>query len=379
MGSLADVGGGPVVGSQNPEPCASTPVAPTQPSGPTLQLQNPGPMFGVPCRNFYRSHDQMGYVLYVLPPSPAGHRGLNMHMCPDWVRHEDWWQRKEPRQVGGGSVDTLHILDSNFRLNVQLDNGWRDWKELWDREAGKTCVIASCGPSLTESVPEILQLASRPDVFTLGINRATRVLDLDYFVAIDRRAQPDWIAEDQTDTIFIGATTVQTRVALRFKQRYWGECCVASQHAPISNMATSMGITLTDAMMAAYKLGAKKLLMFGCDFAISGRRVVETEDDKPYFEVDQYYFDTSAKDGLAIRKAVFPQVFPVYGRNDRLVFTNYELSTYATYAAAMADMLRHGGVPVENHTPQGIFYPEGVSNGDTLLAADHVCEAEVPR
>jgi len=337
----------------------------------------PSPTFQM----FLTSVDHEGRTIYIFPPAPTGSGGMQMTMSYDWVRHEDKWQEKRRSNISGASVDTQDLLLRNFNLNAMASEGFKhDWSELWGREAGKTAVVVSCGPSLLQSLPEIKALAKRPDVFVVGINRSLRVIRPDYFVAVDRRCQGDWVesaGEGQyEDCIMIAGTSVRPEVALKFKQVYWGELLVALKYAEVAVLSAKLSITLCDALLAAWKLGASRILLYGADFSISGD-CMERKDGTRYFRLKKYYYDTSSRDGLEIRQSVHPMQVPTRGRNDELVFVNYELMAYAGYTKAICKMLIDGGIPVENRTPCGILWLEDLYHGCNAERSAGVCSAAV--
>ena len=118
------------------------------------------------------------------------------------------------------------------------------------------------GPSLTESLPEIAGKAKdRDKYFTMGFNRAFRALDLDYFITLDRCAQPDWITRDTGDTKMIAATTAAPHITKKFKHRYWGDNFLYGIDYGFTPLRVGLSITLCEAMFAALKMGAEKVLL----------------------------------------------------------------------------------------------------------------------
>jgi hypothetical protein len=301
--------------------------------------------------------DLDGSTLYILPPNPIGNP-FEMLVAKDWVQHPEEFEKVRRGQIQDLVPDGQALLERNFRENKRL--GFKhNWKELWGREAGKTCIIVSCGPSLTESVDEIRALRSKPGYFTLGINRALRATPCDYFFAEDRRAASDssgisdWIQDDPRNTTLIATTTVCSDIVPHFRNRYWGEHYLTAQPSRCTPLGTAMAITLCDAMHAAYKLGAKEILLYGCDFAISGGR--NTGAKGPRWRLENYYHDVDVPHGLSIRPPQLRNPVPMVGINGKLVFVNWELVCNAAYTTAMALMLEGGGVRVRNCSPQGIL------------------------
>jgi len=287
-----------------------------------------------PYQLIQKATDLDGRTFYVLPPNPAGNP-YEMIVVHDWVAEPDRWEKQERGSIQNLVPDGKALLERNFRENRRL--GFKhNWKELWGREAGKTCIIVSCGPSLTESVGEIGALRDKPGYFTLGINRALRATRCDYFMAMDRRASSDasgitdWIQDDPRNTTLIASTSVCSDVVPRFRNRYWGEHYLTDKPSQCTPLGTAMVITLCDAMHAAFKLGAKEILLYGCDFGISGKKGKGADGAR--WELENYYHDISGDRGLSIRIPSLKKPIPITGIGGRLVFVNWELVCNAAYA-----------------------------------------------
>ena len=327
-----------------------------------------------PYQLIQKARDLDGSTFYVLPPNPVGNPH-EMLVVKDWVACPEEWEKVRPGHIQNLVPDGKALLERNFRENRRL--GFKhDWKELWGREAGKTCILVSCGPSLTESLDEIKDLRCKPGYFTLGINRALRATKCDYFFAEDRRASSDasgitdWIQDDPRNTTMIATTTVCSDVVPKFRNRYWGEHYLTDRPSRCSPLGVSMAITLCDAMHAAYKLGAKEILLYGCDFGISCRQI--GTEKKPRWARELYYHDVEADRGLSIRIPSLRNPIPIPGIGGRLVFVNWELVCNAAYTTAMALMLEGGGVRVRNCSPQGIL-EETWHDGNDIPLAVPVC------
>jgi hypothetical protein len=311
-----------------------------------------------PYQLIQKSVNLEGEVFYILPPNPAGHP-YEMLVATDWIRYPEKWETASHGAIPNLVPDGHALVERNFRANRRL--GFKhDWKELWGRETGKTCLLVSCGPSLPESVEEIRKLRGKPGHFTLGINRALRATACDYFVAMDRRAASDasgitdWIDEDPRNTTLIASTSVCSDIPPRFRNRYWGEHFVTAQHTRCAPLGAAMVITLCDAMHAAYKLGATEIKLYGCDFSLPG--VKGGTKDKPRWDIGNYYHDMGAAGPLNIRIQPFRKLLPVEGRGNTMAFVNWEQVCNAAYTTCMAMMLEGGGVRVVNRTPRGILW-----------------------
>ena len=301
----------------------------------------------------WKSHAPDGRTIYVMPGPPGIGTGKYQAMH-DIIEDPQSNQERRPGELSLQTADTLHILNENCVRNRKMGE-MEDWRQLWGRESGKICLLVSCGPSLTDSVQEIAELAKdKEKYFTLGINRALKAIDLDYFVCLDRRAQLDWVDRDTGSCVLIAATTAANHVAKRFERRYWGETFLANTDEGNAPIRTGLCITLCDAMHAAYKMGAEEIWLYGCDFGMSGVTKPDRQGQDQY-QLEKYYFDLPSYVGLGIRPESLRELQPVY-QGGALSFINYELWAYACYATVMACMIEEsGGVPVKNKTPGGLM------------------------
>ncbi len=301
------------------------------------------------------SRDAYGKLFYLVPPFPGG-TPWRFGTVYDIVKYPEKWAHRSPGGIPGATRDTEAMHFANAKRNERLGME-HDWCELWDREHGKTAIVIATGPSLTRSLPEIAyHRKDRDKFFTIGLNRTLRACDVDYFVSLDRVAQCDWITRDTRETKLIASTTSNPDIAEQFEDRYWGENFLEGIDYGFSPLRTLLGITLAEAMFAAYKLGAKELWLYGADFAVSGAHVVRP-DGKQTYTLGRYYFDLPAHSGLQMagRSSIVPEQFPVRGIKGKMVFINYELWANASYALAMCMMLDGAGVTVRNKSAAGIL------------------------
>lgn len=320
----------------------------------------------------FESVDKAGVPMWFMPPSPVGNP-YEMLAAFDLTRDPDRFLRREPRSIMGLVPDGQALLDTNFRRNSAF--GFRDWKELWGREEGKTCLLLSCGPSMRQSRSEAFLERSRPGFFTLALNKSIALGDVDYYYAMDRRGDESWYVGKRPETTLLATTTVNRHaVANEYKDTYWGEHFIASEPAKISPIGTHMAISLCDAMFAAYKLGAKEIWLYGCDFALVGQGPITKELRQKGI---QYYFNESAERGLSIRP--HKTVYPVRGINDKLVYITWELVCYAAYCTTMAMILTRGGVTVRNKTPVGILWETWNDGKHDVRRPLRLCAEEVPQ
>lgn len=287
---------------------------------------------------------------WVLPePSQDGH---SYAIADNFVLHPYAWQARsqgDPAKVGG--KEFAFLLNRNIAENDC--EGKPDYAEVWGREAGKTCIFLSPGPSLRDSLPEIKEKAQDRDrYFTLGLNRALTALpDIDYLVVTDHNCQPDWWKgpEKNTKTILIAGNQTAPHVPKWFEKVYWYEG-MRSMDSGHTIGCMRLGITACDALMAAYKLGARRILLYGCDFAIAG----EVQNGKHMATL--FYHDRRVEQELPKRSREYYGIpTPFNGAGDKIVGVTYEMQAHASRFQAVCMMLETGGVKIENCTPVGIF------------------------
>jgi hypothetical protein len=297
----------------------------------------------------YRAKMPNGDGMYVVPANPF-EKGRFMGWA-DIVENSKYFMARAAGTILAQSADTVHLLRMNARENAKRWE-FEDWSTLWGREAGKICVMVCAGPSLTESLPQLAEMVKdKSKYFVVGVNRAIRAIDCDYFVMVDRRGQDDWITRDVSETVLIASTSASARIANRFTKSVWGETLAGGVDEGLTPLRTGLPITMTDAMHAVYKMGAEEIWLYGCDFALSGNNV------NGQYLLDKYYFDEPAHAGLHIRPLDLHEMQAVIGVAGKTVFINYELWAYCCYATAMAMAIEEsGGVKVRNKSGAGIMF-----------------------
>jgi hypothetical protein len=298
------------------------------------------------------SRDALGKSIYILPPSVGNGRPYTWLLYMDLFQHPEKITR-QTSHIPGYNRDTVAINHRNAERNEDLGLE-HDWRELWGSEEGKICVLVCPGPSLARTLPEVQRLQACDNVFSMTFNRGFRAVDADYFVCLDRNGQRDWIPRDPGRTKLIAATTSAAHVNAHFHHRYWGDSCNEGIDFGFELIGKSgLGITQCEAMLAAYRLGAKEIVLYGSDFALSGAHVEQGE--KSHYVLAKYYFDSRPKVGLEARARMYPEHAPVLGIGGQLCFTNYELWSYASYVTCMCMMLEKVGVKVRNKSGAGIL------------------------
>jgi hypothetical protein len=298
-----------------------------------------------------RGRQPNGEEIVVMPGVPIGSSMGKLVGLNNIVKYPKYFMARTMMQVAGESADSRCLLEDNAKANVRI--GGEDWAHLWGQE-NRICLLIGAGPSLTESLPEIAELVKDKDqYFTLGVNRAIKAIDLDYYMVIDRRCERDWVVDrDVARTKLIAATTARADIVKWFGKRYYGELLVGGVDEGFAPLRSGFPITVCDAMHAAFKLGATEIWLYGCDFGVSG----DLDEENQQYLLGKYYFDLPLHSGMKIRPERLQELHPVIGKGGKVVFTNMELWSYAQCVSAMAMMIEESGdVPVWNKTPVGLL------------------------
>jgi hypothetical protein len=305
------------------------------------------------------SRDSRGHTCFILPPCPAYYMGgLNFSGYVDPIKHKDTWLSRESAHLPGAGPDGKYVIARNIRLNRENAGGkHQDWKQLWGREKGKTALMVSCGPSLSDSLPELAPLlADKERFFSITLNRGLGAIDADYFVSMDHRGGMDWITRSTGHTKLLSSVTANADVASEFpkENRYFGDTFLEGSDEGLAPLREGLAITLPLAMHAAYLLGATELWLYGADFALSG--YLETEDGLTgEYKLDKYYYDQLSHEGLAFRAHLHPNMYPVRDIRGGMCMVNYELWAYASFTMAMVYSLEGAGCKVKNKSRSGIL------------------------
>lgn len=325
-----------------------------------------------PISMVFESVDDKGLPMWYMPPNPLGHP-CEMLAAYDYLHDEARWLKRTRHGIRGLVPDGQELIVRNMRDNRKL--GFEhDWKELWGREEGKTCILCGCGPSLRDSWSEIGITRNHKGFFTLGINNAISMGEFDYYYIMDRRGSDKWYCGNRLKTTLIASTSASVHgTRNRFKERYWCEHFLSDDPTKFTSLNLRMGITFCEAMFLAYKLGAKKILIYGSEFSIPLRHV------NGGWLGSQWYCDTPADDGFSIRQ--HREAYPVRGIGGTPVGAIWEYLCYAAYTTTMAIILTRGGVKVRNRTPLGLLWEtwrmyEGEKLGPEAEKAVRRCDSE---
>jgi hypothetical protein len=320
-----------------------------------------------------------GYIIGAAHPGNGhSHTFCNFHGFP---------KSMEARETSEDLSDMRYLMEAHHRANyadlrLQGEKGYKDWKRLWGKNEGEIMVLASCGPSLTASLPLLYRHRDKFRLMTL--NRSHRAFQgrevaPDYHYFVERRALPDWCHEVENVTnrvvgnlcmdgvTLIGTPQCDPRMVNLFspKNRYWGWSSLGSlgQHAECKDLTSfdvKAGTTIGNAPYIAWKLGFRKIVLVGCDFALDCRLVVDNnsrvvEPRRMYFDRMWYHthYAGKAPDG---HKHFLSRHIPAVGIDGHPCSVDARMIGWRDYFMAVLDITQYeAGVECVNATPRGIL------------------------
>lgn len=257
-----------------------------------------------------------------------------------------------------------------------------DWRRLWGKEKGKTALVLAPGPHLLDHEDEIKKLSEdRDNYFTLAISRAINAFQPNYYLTIERRKPAYWDSEKMKfpQTTLIAGANADWRMCKAFRNRFFGETFnTASELGTMldsgkERLTIVMGNCSADALLVAYRLGAKKINVYGYEFSCS---MIPSGDPDKEDTVDNYYHDMKITDPhLRLWGVSTVKYFPAKGIDGELCATSYHLVTVAAYCEGVAEMIENHGVEVENRTQKGQWWFKQKSEEEKVLEA-RVAELE---
>jgi hypothetical protein len=268
----------------------------------------------------------------------------------DYIRHSTVWQTREELRIPGSGRDTYDVMARNAEDNLKL--GGLDWALLWGKEKDRSCILLAPGPSLKESFEEIRKQKKEEDAFIVGVNLVIAApIELDYFVYTTRRSREEYYAKKKTYTTLIAATTAHSPCCATFEKRYWGEMMDGKVDAGMSVLTCRSGNAFADSVMACYMLGASKITMYGCDYAVEA-----VEKDGRIMMGSHYWDGRTAKDDRYLAdKEPHEHYMMLRGVNDRPIFTTPNLMFFRGTTEGMCRSVVGSGIPVWCKAPAGIF------------------------
>lgn len=323
----------------------------------------------VPLRRFF-DVQRDGAWGYLIDNCKVDGRADGFHVIYNYVSFPDAFSGKD--KGGLGLHDMGFLMERNHEDNLKWlrangQTGYRDWKELFGKHEGETLVIASCGPSLTHALPMLYR--RRKEFRLMCLNRSMRAfmdpeVKPDYYYFVERRGLPDWVREvewpsgtpkepfDLKGITMIGTPQCDPRVVSLFdpERCYWGYTELGAMgHVPECAALTKYDVkaatTIGNAPFMAWKMGFKKLILVGCDFALDCQMSKHPEDEKKQIvEPTRMYFDKDwhnshyARDGQWVQR-----MMPTVGNWNRACMSEPILTGHATYFEAVLDFAHHEG------------------------------------
>lgn len=333
----------------------------------------------VPLNKFFDTHGRWGYLIENCRVDAAG-----LHVLYNFVLFPDCFSNKDPGSAAFSDMTSLMARNHEDNLAWLRKHGqkeYRDWRELYGKYEGETLVIASCGPSLTETLPTLYR--RRKEFRLMCLNRSMRAFNdpeakPDFYYFVERRALVDWLHEtnmqgqttgEQIDTsgiTMIGTPQCDHRAIRCFDPDlcYWGYTELGSMsHNPdiarLTKYDLKAATTIGNAPFIAWKLGFKKIIFVGCDFSLDCQMSLNPKNDKEkLIEPTRMYFDKAwNQTHYAHNEGWIKGVLPALGIGNRAVEIDPWLSGHRNYFLAVLDILHHdGGVECINASPRGTLF-----------------------
>jgi len=294
-----------------------------------------------------------------------------LHVLYNYVMFPECFSGRD--KGGCGLNDMATLMEHNHQDNLRWlkENGqdeYRCWSKLHGQFKGKTLVVASCGPSLTHSLPTLYR---RRDEFTLlCLNRSMRAfmdpdVKPDFYYFVERRGIPDWVSEvephsgspttkfDLSGIQMIGTPQCDRNIVQCFDPDlcYWGYTELGSMgHVPelqkLEKYDVKAATTIGNVPFMAWKMGFSKIIFVGCDFALDCHLGDHPEgaDKGQVVQPTRMYFD---RDWNNTHYSADPnwikRMMPVMGVENRAVMLDPMLSGHCTYMEAVLDFAHYDG------------------------------------
>lgn len=312
--------------------------------------------------------------------------GKHRHIAYNWATWPEFLEERKADGLGLSDLDTLlhrnhedNLIE--YRYGVEdMAAGFQDWKKLWGRHEGEILVIASCGPSLTQSLPTLYR--RRGEFRLMCLNRSLRAFAAfpetkpDYYYFVERRGITDWIHDvnddgqairplDLSGVDLIATPPADPRIVRAFeaRRRYFGWTALGNLgHVPEIKRLTSYdcqgATTLGNAPYIAYRLGFKVVIVVGADFALDCLLRVSKDGRQQQVEASRVYFDRALSDYTQARCPNWLRTpsLPERGVDGRMVLVTQDCQASADYFAAMLDIAKYeAGMECINATPRGVL------------------------
>lgn len=329
-----------------------------------------------PLDRFVQPDGNWGYVVSGSRP-PNGHS----HTLVNFVGNPSFF---DERENAPNLADIRVLMERNHEDNARdlAEAGqpvYRCWSELWGKYAGETLVIASCGPSLTQSLPYLYRHRMRFRLMCL--NRSQRAfmdaeVKPDFYYFVERRALPEWAQEvedrtgrplsplDLSGVTMIGTPPCDPRMVRSFDpdKRYWGWTSLGGmgnipEIASLKSYDVKAATTIGNAPYIAWKLGFKKIVLVGCDFSLDCRIEIDDKTKRGEVVPRRMYFDRMWHHTHYSADTEFlKKLLPLQGHNAKACVANADLLGHRDYFDGVLDIIHHeAGVEVVNATPRGLL------------------------
>jgi len=331
----------------------------------------------IPLHRFVDPFGRWGYLI-----ENCKHDRNGLHVLYNFVLFPDAFEGKD--KGGTGLNDMATLMEHNHADNLAWVRAagfeqYPCWSALWGKYAGETLVIASCGPSLTESLPTLYR--RRKEFRLLCVNRSMRAFadpeaKPDFFYFVERRGIPDWVTEvdpqgcpttplDTKGVTLIGTPQCDSHIVRRFdpKNSYFGYTELGAMgHVPeiarLVKYDIKAATTVGNAPFIAWKLGFKKIVLVGMDFSLDCQMELNEKDkEKSVIHPTRFYFDKDWNHThYASNREWIQTALPAIGIGNRCVMEDPILAGHRSYIEAICDVLHYdAGVEVVNASPRGLL------------------------
>jgi len=348
------------------------------------------------CQRFVMP-DGEEYVSPGVPPGGTVNQTMP-YMIADFVRRDDW-------VIPQFDKDERHLV-AQLQRNRDAHYPFIEKTILDAPECrGKTFLIVCPGPSLAPMIQEVQQALERPEVVGIVINRAIKYLRIPAnqfaYITEAHALCTDWCEQENVLAPWAGACKLITSpdaAAWLVKvwpddQRYyfimqWAECPQDPRALPYMNrgaVAYCFVLSPVMALDAARRMGARKIILVGCDFALDleGRYYLDAlawDHVCEHHRRALYTFDGTGQlcltnMDLLFRRNSMEAVCYWLERSARVPILNASGGTLLWHTMSLQEALDYDGEPIVDYQT-GDFY--GETNGSGRLGPREV-HAEVAR
>lgn len=256
--------------------------------------------------------------------------------------------KDEPAFAGGGYYGFPWAIEEKILKSreTHLANSPKGIKELYDTANGETAILCGSGPSLLNDV-NLIPSKPHPGYTVFCLNNALKAVGpgkTDYCFALDWSARPVWYEGVATDGVkAILSFNVPGNILQFFRDRYYfaGPTKLEDQLRKDFGYLESGLLATFSCLHLIYKMGFKRVILLGHDFAYTGYPAMNHWDEPLTTEFAQQQEVHAYQD--------------VFGRP---VISDPRLEMNAKVVVAASHFLKKLGVEVINCAEGGLCMTE---------------------